>query len=789
MHRLVALLLVCAAGCAGSQAGPVPASSTASSTTSSTSSSSTTDPSGRAPDVATDETPASGQARRPVFSLVDNRVLAHLQRRGGLLLAAGTAGFAKYTGHWPEGSSWVLGQTQGGVPVAQARHLAALQVPLTASQAETTRTIAIRVHAAGPSRLAVVINGKDRGKLGARVRVSRGRAAFNALQPGWQVIRVPVASGQLRAGENRLELRTRGKRIAVAWILIGGDADKIAEDAGPVATRRPPRGAPLALPDNGGLVYHVHVPGQSALTATLARSSCAISVVATTHDESRVTGTLTPGETSAIDFSPLGGKVARLELTAARCQKTGLIERAALTVPGSAPDLQAIQRGPAPKYVVLWVMDTLRADYLSLFNPGAIAEIPTWKRLAESGVVFTRTYSQGPESQAGHGAIFTGLYSIQHGMGWKRRHRMAPSLTRLGTTMKDAGFFTAGVTGNGYVTERGGFGVGFDVFHNLMREGGRDRYNGAIPAAKMLARAMESIRDQRDRPFFLFLGTIDTHKPWIAYEPWISKYDDPSYRGPFRRAATGGNLRMANQKGCRWEPPKRDLERIKALYASDVSYQDRHVGELLDTLEEWGIADQTMIILTADHGEELWEHGQCGHGYDLHEPQLHIPMLIHYPPLFPRARVTEGVELVDVFPTILDALGRDVPSTMAGQSLRGLAHGVGRGYPRPTFAALPTGSYALRLDRWKISWKLRGPRRTQRQFFDMTGDPGEENDLTGARPIEHRFVLDAMTILLTYRSQWSKSRWGVASNMSPAAAAALDALVIDVARDDDEKRE
>ncbi len=698
--------------------------------------------------------------RRAVFSLQDNRLLAHHQRQGSLVIPAGSAGFAKYAGFWPSKQSWELRQARDGVPVALARRRAKVRIPLTDEQAKATDAIAIRIHALAASQLSLEINGKD-------------SAAKNggALAPGWQTLQFPVASGRLRGGENHIELKTRGKRVAIESIAIGPNAGLSGEPA-----KSPPgsKAAPgLALARGDGLAYYVEIPKDANLAGAVREPECEIAVAVSTHQGERVTGTLGKSK-NAVDLSGLAGQVARVELTAGGCARVHL-DKAALTVPGTEPN--AAPRGKPPKYLVLWVMDTLRADYVRPFNPSAVAEVPNWERLAKSGAVFSTAYAQGPESQSGHGAMFTGLYSIQHGLGWKRRHKMEKDLMSLGPTMKKLGFYNVGVTGNGFVTVKYGYGRGFDVFKNLMRDGFGNRYSAKIPAIEMFKRGIAAVEERRDEPFFLFLGTIDTHKPWVAYEPWISRYDDPSYKGTFKREATGSNLRMVKKKrGCVWNPGERDLKRILALYASDVSYQDSYVGKLLDTLEEWGIAEETMIILTADHGEELWEHGRCGHGYSIRAPIVHVPLLIHYPPLFPQAVVREGVELVDLFPTILDALGQEIPPHMAGQSLIPLSHGIGRGYPRPAFASMPAnnykaGNYTMRLGDWKARATFRGGRWL---LFDAENDFAEKTDLAEARPLEFRFVTDPMTLLLSYRQEWPKTRWGVASNMSAKAAQELN---------------
>ncbi|MCP4222213.1 MAG: sulfatase-like hydrolase/transferase, partial [Actinomycetia bacterium] len=195
------------------------------------------------------------------------------------------------------------------------------------------------------------------------------------------------------------------------------------------------------------------------------------------------------------------------------------------------------------------------------------------------------------------------------------------------------------------------------------------------------------------------LGTIDNHKPWIGRERWLRRYEPEPYHGIHERAAWPKNLGMTpGSMKCNEVPQPRDLRRINAIYDSDISYQDAELGRLIKQLDEWGIGNETMVIITADHGEELWEHGICGHGASLREPLVWVPLLIHYPPLFPGGRVvSEGVEGVDILPTIIDAIGRSPLDGAQGHSLIPLAQGQIGGYPMPSYASQYEYAHAMRL--------------------------------------------------------------------------------------------
>ena len=148
-----------------------------------------------------------------------------------------------------------------------------------------------------------------------------------------------------------------------------------------------------------------------------------------------------------------------------------------------------------------------------------------------------------------------------------------------------------------------------------------------------------------------------------------------------------------------------------------------------------------------------------------------MPLLISYPPLFPPGKtVAEGVEIIDLLPTIVDALGGKVPADAQGESLVGLAQGDGAGYPRPAIASQYELAHTMRLGRWKLSVFGSGEVR----LFDAATDAAESKELSAQRPVEKRFVTDAMGMWMAYQSQWKKSRWGVASNEKAELARDLE---------------
>jgi arylsulfatase A-like enzyme len=309
------------------------------------------------------------------------------------------------------------------------------------------------------------------------------------------------------------------------------------------------------------------------------------------------------------------------------------------------------------------------------------------------------------------------------------------------------------VSGNGYIISRWGFGDRWDAYRNHIHDG------GGVTGEAILNKALASVEGKKE-PWFLYVGTIDTHVSWRAKEPWFSRYDSKPYDGRFKTEASGVDVEkiIAGKLAV----TERDKERVRAIYDSNVSYQDKLVGDLMAALEKWGIADETMVIITADHGDELWEQGKVGHGQSLHEILVRVPLLIHYPALFRPGVYSEGVEVIDIVPTLADAFDIDLDPEWQGESLLALINGRGLGYPRLSMASMYEYWHVGRVGPWKL---YTSGRQTPR-LYRIDDDLFEAKDLAGEQPFAVRLVSDALWTLRTFNREWRKSQWGSPANLS-----------------------
>jgi arylsulfatase A-like enzyme len=692
--------------------------------------------------------PAKAPSRGPehaVYSLADNRLSAHLVREGGLYLPAGSAGMAKYVrfGNTLRNAkkTWSLRQTHGDAKVAQLTGSSGMVVvPLTAAELQNPT---IRVRA---------FNDKAEGRAFS-VRVNGNKDINATLAAGATTAELVIPPGQLKEGENELLFFVGGGAgLDVMSIQVGGNA-AAADDAG--AFWKPDAKA-LVLPQGGGMAWYVLVPDKARVTADLADGACSAAVTATAQDGAVVDGKLT-GLGSAVDLGSLAGKAVRLELVAEGCPSAQLTN-AALVVPGEAAAAPA--RGEPPKYVVLFVMDSLRADRLKPFDPEARPDVPTWEKLAETSAVFLQNYVQGNESRVSHASIWSSLYPVKHRMIGDK-DKLAPNWTTIDEIAKAAGKYVAGVSANGYVRPGRGFGTAWDKYSNHIEE------ELGLKAEDILEKGIQFV-DGKKQPWFLYLGTVDTHVSWRAKQPWIEKYD-PGYSGKY--AETFGGADAAAAATGKIKLTDAEIKHVRALYDSNVSYQDEILKQLIDKLTAWGIWDQTMLIITADHGDEQWEDGRVGHGASTRDMLIHTPLLVHYPPLVGAGKFTEGTEVVDIVPTVADALGVPVDPEWQGESLIPLSHGINRGYARLSFMSMYEDQHAGRIGPWKIRVSGGGNLRA----YNLADDPAEMKDIAGQpqAAIGQRMVLDPVWLMRQWNPEWKKAQWGNPANVSARFAADL----------------
>ena len=689
---------------------------------------------------------ASGEERHVVYDLLANRAHAHLLRGNGILIDAGSWSFPRYLNGNVRGERWSLGVSSESETVAVARKRETwLYVPVGQRDAPHVRRLEMRVRPA-------------RGGVSMTVKLNGSALPGKTLEAGWQTVAWVLDEGAVASGENRIDLdfggvgRVLGRQGAGAlhWLRLddgsAGEPDLALEAAG----------GGLHVPEDGGLVWYVFAGEGARVHVTFggAPASCGLKLLAENGQEGvQETRATAPGGDFELDLDPttLGADVVRLVVSAEPGCGEVRLTKGGLTLPG--PAATWTRTAPVPKRVILYIIDTLRADRLKAWNPDSRVRTPVLDRLSREGAVYLQNYSQGNESYVSHAAIFTGEFPMTNGVYTGERKLHAQHLL-VSEVVRAAGLRTGGFTSNGYIDVRNGYLQGWHTYVNALIQ------KKPYKAPGLLRQARSWVDDQGDRPYFLYVGTVDPHVSYRAHAEILPLYDPAPYSGRYRKVCSGDELGRIKGRGSSVTP--RDRVRIEALYDNEVDFSDRHLGEFVQFLEEKGQLDETMLIITSDHGDEFWEHGDVGHGHSLYEELVHVPLIIRYPPMWAAGtRVTEGVDTVDIFPTIIDALGIEMPERLQGESLLPLAHGVGRGYPRPSVATRNGRTYAMRLARYKMILSTRGKRRV----FDLATDPTEQRDVLARHPVATRILADAAGLFIAYEKGWKKRSWGVASNL------------------------
>ncbi len=412
---------------------------------------------------------------------------------------------------------------------------------------------------------------------------------------------------------------------------------------------------------------------------------------------------------------------------------------------------------PSRPDVLLIVVDTLRADHLGLYG----YDRPTSPRLDDlgrRGVVFDRAWSAAPWTLPSVMSILTGRYASAHRVE-NDGLKLAADVPTMAEAVGAAGYATGGFASHIYVSRLFGFDRGFGTFEDfgLSRPGYRLETGLEPDAARVTDAALAWIEAQKDRPAFLFAHYFDPHWPYAA--PGDDRDAFPSaYAGPLQ--ADYDSLSKFQDPGVPMPEDYRTF--LVNRYDGEIRYTDRQIGRLIDGLRDAGRLDRAWIILTADHGEEFREHGSIGHGRQLYEEVVRVPLLIVPPASKGAARVSDPVSTIDILPTVLELTGAGAtPAGLRGRSLLPDVRGGSPGPIRDAAGGEPGGvptqypdrllvsetirfnSYrkAARQGPWKIIQSVEAPRP---ELYDLAADPGERHDLAAAHPADTRRMIRAL---------------------------------------------
>lgn len=371
----------------------------------------------------------------------------------------------------------------------------------------------------------------------------------------------------------------------------------------------------------------------------------------------------------------------------------------------------------SPPLVLLVIVDTLRADHLGLYGYPRDTS-PHLDRLAEHSLVFTNAVAQSSWTTPATGSILTGLTPRRHGAE-HLSERMRADTPGLASALRAAGWRTGAFVTNTNARGELGFARGFDTHRLLAEEPMREGVSAS--ADRLIDEALRWLDASDSRPTLLYLHPSDPHGPYAPPEDCRDRFAPENADVALRTSRDPARLLREDQ--ALQTPTGRAL--LVARYDEEIVCLDRAFGRLRRELEARGIFDETLIVLTADHGEEFLDHGGFGHGRTLFGEQLHVPLVIRLPG-GKGLRRADLARQIDIAPTILDVLGLGGAERMEGHSL--MAGERERNAPARTFLAgselraltTPTHRYLrTRTPSGGFSYSA----------YDLGNDPGERMSL------------------------------------------------------------
>ncbi len=422
----------------------------------------------------------------------------------------------------------------------------------------------------------------------------------------------------------------------------------------------------------------------------------------------------------------------------------------------------------APNLLVI-VLDTVRADHLGAYGY-ARQTTPFLDSFAASATLFERVLSPSAFTLPSHATLFTGLYPATHGADTSDDASL-PSLEQLGRlddsaparplsrdavtlaeVARDGGLETGAVCANtAYLYRWYGLDQGFDSYVDTPGQAVRQRPFGLSVSQRLggwrMRRLLESnerysllawevndmalrwLEPRRERRFMLFLNYMEAHEPYLPLPAWRYAFPRAWERHDFDRGPIRERARaiLADER-----------DRLVDAYDASLLSLDHELRLLFERLEEWGLLDRTLVVVTSDHGESFGEHNEIGHCNNVYQPEVHVPLLVREPGQLVGRRVREPAHLVDVMPTLLARARLPAPPGLQGVDLSGgervlpLVAFMGRYLDlvrkHPRFYDR-THSAVLR-ERWKLVSHSSG----ERELYDLDADPAERDDQAGSQP-------------------------------------------------------
>lgn len=566
--------------------------------------------------------------------------------------------------------------------------------------------------------------------------------------------------------ETTLELRTATAFFEVESGLLRGNVERIDPPTGPIQLTN---------------IYTKYKPFEGALYATEIRQEFqGIEVVLGIE---------------AIDFRPIDDSVLALPA----------VIQAMLpgdSQPETSEELSPTAKKPSPlddhanseaktqssrqPSVLFYLIDTCRADRMGVHGAPHFTT-PFLSELAKRSVVFENCNSQAPWTKPSMAAILTSRYPSEIGMT-KMFASLANELQTFPEALRKHGWHTAGFSANPIMGRLSNYTQGFAEFVESSEINAADPIHFASGSAQKLNQKIFPWLDANPVwPKFLYVHSVDPHEEYEPDPEFLEKFSDPKRMDEYRKQwqtllrsrppVPGNHLTQENFDRTGIDASS-FIEQGKKLYDADILANDAEIGRLWERLSKgspesestdaWG--EDTVVVVTSDHGEEFFEHGGTCHGYGLYQELIHVPLMIFAPGRLPEGvRIKQPVASIDIYPTLLDILGLEIPSDIRGRSLLPLIEAPQKTTPATIYSEqsedpggrmMGSGSgigMSIIEGRWKFILSLRAPQgrnRERYELFDHLTDPQEKNNVAGDHP-------DVVARLEKQLMEWSASNLGL----------------------------
>ena len=423
--------------------------------------------------------------------------------------------------------------------------------------------------------------------------------------------------------------------------------------------------------------------------------------------------------------------------------------KGALLLALSAASACGAQEGGTARNVLLISIDTLRPDHLSCYGHERETS-PAIDALAKDGVLFRDVSSVCPWTLPAHVSMMTGRYPSRHGVK-DENQSLSADVPTLATQLAAAGYDTKAVVSSHFVSKRYGLGQGFASYDELAEFSdlrSEDRRN-VNRGEDVTTRAIEWFNARGNRPFFLFLHYYDVHTDFTPKAAFREQFTAP-YAGQI----DGTTRQLVQLRDAGVKLPPDDLRHLRDLYDAEIRQVDDHIARLMGLLDQLGLAGDTIVVVTSDHGEEFMEHGSLLHGRTHYQEVIAIPLILRGPGL-PKGRVVDqAVSLVDLAPTVLALVGLEAFEGADGSDLSvlwndGALDGRALYSEADHDNEVQDMKRMVRIDQYKLFYDRVA--RTA-ELYDLAEDAAETHDLAAEDPERVRWLLARLEAFMAFEA-------------------------------------